>query len=1166
MQELQQYFAELERKVKVAYSIANQAREKGLDPVSRVEIPLAASLVERVTGLVSVKYPQIKDARIEKRILELEKEHGLSDPAVALTIAEEIAKEKFCKFKSQLEAIDAGIRVGLAYLTLGVVASPLEGFTHFTLKKTKNKQDYFTLFYSGPIRSAGGTAAALSVVIADYLRETLGYAKYDASEAEVRRAVTELYDFHERITNLQYLPSEQEIEAIARGLPVQIAGEPSEDKEVSNYKDLPRVETNFLRSGFCLVMAEGIAQKTPKLWKKIAALRKKGFKLSDWDFLKGVIKLQEKETSEESEERPKPSFVFIKDLVAGRPVLTHPSRAGGFRLRYGRTRCSGYSCAAIHPATQLILNSFIAIGTQLKTERPGKSAAITICDSIEGPIVKLKDSSLVKINRIEDAIKLKDKVAEIIYVGDILISYGDFYNRNHSLMPCGYNEEYWFAMLKEKLKKKEDENAINPREVNLEQAIQLSRKFGIPLHPKYTFFWSQIKKDEFAALIDWLCKAKINKNIVLPYNSDFDKAKRALELLGVEHSCEKNIVIKEETSKVLLLNLGIKGKEEAAKKLEKIKEKITGKSEEDILSFVNKLCPFKIKDKAGTFIGARMGRPEKAKLRKLTGSPHVLFPVGDEGGRFRSVQETLGKKVTREFPAYYCEKCKADTIYPTCEVCREKTKKLFYCPACSQFVDEESHKRFANEEERRKHRLQTFTKRGVNIQHYLDCAAKNLNFGKEEMPELIKGVRGTSSAEHVPENLAKGILRAQFGLHVNKDGTIRYDATELPITQFKPKEIRTSIEILKKFGYTHDICDRPLTNDNQIIELKPQDVILPSCPETLDEKADDVFVKITKFIDHLLVRFYALQPFYNVSSAEDLIGHLIVCIAPHTSAGVVGRIIGFSKAQALFASPYFHAAMRRDADGDEAAIMLLLDTLLNFSREYLPAHRGGTQDAPIILNTRIKAGEVDDMVFDIETVEHLPLELYEAAERYASPSSVKIEQIRDRIKSGHVFKDLHCTQEIDNINSGITCSAYKILATMREKVAKQMEIVEKLRAVDESDVARLIIERHFIRDIRGNLRKFSMQQFRCVKCNTKYRRLPLTGKCLKIIEGKECGGRIIFTIAEGSIKKYLEPALQLAKRYNVSPYLKQSLELTKKRIESIFGSDPDKQQELQKWM
>src|SRR3989338_8772830 len=122
-----------------------------------------------------------------------------------------------------------------------------------------------------------------------------------------------------------------------------------------------------------------------------------------------------------------------------------------------------------------------------------------------------------------------------------------------------------------------------------------------------------------------------------------------------------------------------------------------------------------------------------------------------------------------------------------------------------------------------------------------------------------------------------------------------------------------------------------------------------------------------------------------------------------------------------------------------------------------------------------------------------------------------------------------------------------------------MEIANKIRAVDEADVARLTIERHFIRDIKGNLRKFSSQQFRCVDCNEKFRRPPLVGKC------PNCNGKILFTISEGSIIKYLEPSMQLAERYNVSTYLKQSLELTKRRIEGVFGKDDDKQEGLNKW-
>ena len=357
---INEYFKELENKVKVAYAVAGEAKAKGLDPLSKVEIPLATSLAGRAAGLIGTIYPQLNNPHIINRILELEKEFGALDPAVCLKIAEEVVKERFCKFQSLEEGIDAGIRMAMAYITLGVVSSPLEGFTHFKLNKTNDGGDYIAAYFSGPIRSAGGTAAAFSIVIIDYLREILGYARYDPSEEEVKRFVTEVYDYHERITNLQYLPSEEEVEFLAKNLPIQVTGEPSEEREVSNYKDLKRIETNFIRSGPCLVLAEGLAQKAPKILKMINKLKGRGFVLSGMDFLKGFVELQQniKKNKKKTE-----SATYIQDLVAGRPVLSHPSKSGAFRLRYGRTRCSGYSALSIHPATMHILQGVVAIGT-----------------------------------------------------------------------------------------------------------------------------------------------------------------------------------------------------------------------------------------------------------------------------------------------------------------------------------------------------------------------------------------------------------------------------------------------------------------------------------------------------------------------------------------------------------------------------------------------------------------------------------------------------------------------------------------------------------------------------------------------------------------------------------------------------------------------------------
>jgi len=1141
-----EYFKMLEREVNVSYSVANDAKSKGLDPVSQVEVPQASSLAEKVVGLVSAVYPQIKNEKIVNRILELEKKYGSLDPAVALSIAEEIAREKFCKLESHHEAIEAGIRVAIAYMTLGVVSSPIEGFVELKVNKTKNGEDYFSPFYSGPIRSAGGTEAAFSLIIIDHLREIFGYSLYDPSDDEIKRGVHECYEYHERITNLQYLPTEKELDFLMKHLPIQVSGDPSEKREVYNYKDLPRVETNFIRSGFTLVMGEGIAQKAPKILKRINGLRKNGFKLSAWDWMDDFVKLQKEIKEGKKDDANSRGAVYIQDIVAGRPVFAHPSESGSFRLRYGRCRNTGYSSLGFSPATMAITKDFIAVGTQLKIEKPTKGCTAASCDSIDGPIVKLNNGSVRYVKTVNEAREIEKEVEEIIYLGDILVPYGDFLNRNYNLSKPAYVEQYWL----EEVLEKGGDSELFP---SFEKALEISRNLNVSLHPNFSYYWNQVNYDYFLNLIDWLARGKITTHLVLPYGKldkeKFANAKRCLELIGCEHEVTlENVVLNEKDSKSLLFNLGIKLKTENLERdFDKLSKNLSpGKN---VLDLINIFCELKVRDKSGTFVGARMGRPEKAKLRKLTGSPHVLFPVGSEGGRLRSVvAATEIGSVFSDFPTYYCSKCKSEGIYPVCENCQSFSKKMNYCRECDVLCEKECPK---NHE-----RLNPYRRQRLDILKYFNSAKKTLGLRLDDLPVVIKGVRETKSDDRSCENLAKGLLRAKYNLNVNKDGTIRYDISEMPITHFKPLEVGTSIEKLKELGYEKDIYGKNLSDENQILEIFPHDVILPACPDSPDQKADDVFFNISKFVDDELKYLYGNEKFFNFESKRDLPGALLGCMAPHNCAAVVGRIIGFSKVQALLASPYMHAAMRRDCDGDEAAVMLLMDLLVNFSKKFLPSHRGGTQDAPLVLNTRMRAGEVDDMIFDVDVGNKIPLELFRAAEDGKAPWEVKMEQVSGRLGGKHEFDNLMFSYDTSDINKGPRCSSYKTLPTMNDKVAEQMDLCKKIRAVDTSDVARLIIERHFIRDIKGNLRKFSQQTFRCVGCNEKYRRPPLAGKCLA------CGGKLIFTISQGSIMKYLQASLDLARNYKVSPYLLENIEIIEKDIESIFGRDKEKQTTL----
>src|SRR3989344_5703231 len=337
------YFEKMAAEVNKAYTLAAAARSRRLDPEPEVTIPLAKNMAERVVGLISVVAPQITNTKVTERISELENSYGILDWRVGLKIAEEVAQKKFCAFKTDLEALEVGIRVGFAYLTLGIVSAPLEGFTGLKIKKRKDGQEYFALQFAGPIRGAGGTAASTSVILGDYVRIQMGYAPYDPEEVEISRYTTEIHDYHERVSNLQYHPSDEELKFMIGHLPVEIDGDPTDQIEVSNYKDLPRIETNCIRGGMALVLAEGLSQKAPKVWKRLYKWGK-DFGLQ-WDWLGDFIKLKEqihaahsskKEEVAEDKKKVKPNNTYLMDLVAGRPILTHPLGTGGFRLRYGR--------------------------------------------------------------------------------------------------------------------------------------------------------------------------------------------------------------------------------------------------------------------------------------------------------------------------------------------------------------------------------------------------------------------------------------------------------------------------------------------------------------------------------------------------------------------------------------------------------------------------------------------------------------------------------------------------------------------------------------------------------------------------------------------------------------------------------------------------------------
>lgn len=1085
------YFNELERETERLYEIARKARARGLDVSTTPEIPLAKDLAERVEGLVGPE-------GIARRIKELEGDRGREE--VAFQIAAEIASQAVPDDdpEEREKLADQALRTALAILTEGVVAAPLEGIARVRIKENFDKSRYLAVYFAGPIRSAGGTAAALSVLIADYIRLAVGLDRYKPVEREIERYVEEVELYESEVTNLQYSPKPDEVRLAASKIPVEVTGEPTDKVEVS-HRDLERVETNNIRGGALLAMVEGVIQKAPKVLKYAKQL-----KLEGWDWLEKFSKAPKKGEGEEKVV-VKADSKYVEDIIGGRPVLAYPSEKGAFRLRYGRARNTGLAAMGVHPATMELLQ-FLAVGTQMKIERPGKGNCVVPVDTIDGPVVKLRNGDVIRIEDAETASRVRSEVEEILFLGDMLVAFGEFLRNNHVLMPAGWCEEWWMQTILSSPKYPGDDplnlsyyrTRWNELEVSAGDAFRISEEYDVPLHPRYTYFYHDVTVRELNMLREWLNTSQLEDELVLELRPE----KRILEILGVPHRVKD--------SRVVI------GYDDAHALIKTLRKPLEDSS--DTVEALNRVSPVRIMKKAPTYIGTRVGRPEKTKERKMRPAPHVLFPIGKYGGSRRNIPDAAKKgSITVEIGRATCPSCRVSSMQSICPSCGSRT-----------VIGEPG-------------------KRNINLAALLKRAAENVSVRKLDE---IKGVEGMISAEKFPEPLEKGILRAKNDVYTFKDATIRHDSTDLPLTHFTPREVGVSVERLRELGYTRDCYGDELEDEDQILELRVQDVVI-------SEDCADYLVRVANFVDDLLERFYDLERFYNVKTREDLVGHLIAGLAPHTSAAVLGRIIGFTGASACYAHPYFHSAKRRNCDSDEDSVMLLLDALLNFSKSYLPSSRGGSMDAPLVLSTRIDPEEIDDESHNIDAMDMIPLEVYERSFDHPRPSEVLdvIDNVEKRLGKPEQYTGLMFSHNTSRIDEGPKVCLYKLLPTMKEKVESQITLAEKIRAVDQRSVVEGVLMSHFLPDMMGNIRAFSRQKVRCTKCNRKYRRIPLSGEC-------RCGGNLVLTVSKGSVIKYLEISKELASRYPIDPYLMQRIEILEYGVNSLFESDRSKQSSL----
>ena len=1120
------YVETMENQLKELYAISDSARSKGLDPALKTECIIAQDIADLVEGLVGPKGVALS---IRDWSTKMPREE------IAFKVAEEITVGKFGQMVPE-RAAEQAIRTALAIFTEGLTAAPIQGIAQVKIKTNADRTRYLAIYFAGPIRSAGGTDQALTLVVGDYVRCQLNLDKYKPTEEEISRFIEELRLYERSVGRFQYHIPDEELRKALNLIPVECTGTESDPVEVSSYRNLERVETNRVRGGALRVVNDGIVGRAQKVY---VIIDKLGFQ--GWEWLKNFKKKSEKK-----------SGGFMDDVIAGRPIFAFPSTRGGFRLRYGRSRNTGLSAVGIHPATMLVVERFLAAGTQMRLELPGKGGVTMPVDSIEQPVVLLKDNSVVKVS-LENFAEVKGKIQKILFLGDMLIDFGDFLYCNKALPPSGYVEEWWAKDLQIAILEKYGSDypkvaqatnlplekierfVLDPfaNKPTVKEAVALSSFLGIPLAPNCTLFWGNLSNLQDVDLLrQWFtaCEVEMEDGVASKIVGEAsDAAINSLRKIFAQHKIVGGkIMLVGEDAAALAFSLGY-GKTQAGQA-------------NSTLELLSLLSGVQIKDKAPTYVGGRMGRPEKAKHREMKPLVHVLFPVGLKGGSHRDLMEASRQgPVFVELAKRKCPTCKSYTLKVRCPACECETFPEKICPRCSRTVKDAGCPTCKTEGI-------LYQRQPINFKELIDNASNILGY---PAPKMLRGVKGLTNLDKTPETIEKGILRAKHGLSVYKDGTIRFDATNAPLTHITPVEVGVSIEKMNQMGYLADTNGVPLTDPDQICELKIQDVVIPW-------RAAEYFVQIAAFIDDLLTRVYRQPPFYNVKKAEDMVGHLLFGLAPHTCACILGRVVGFTDRNVIYAHPVWHSAKRRDCDGDEDTIMLALDTLINFSRVYLPAQIGGIMDAPILLIPFVNTKEVQRQAHDFDVSATYPLEFYKKTleKNDARPTSDIMDVISHRLGTEAQFEGFQYTTPCSSINLGNANSSYKEFKSMIDKLHMQLELGEKIDAVDARRVALKVLNTHFMRDIAGNMRAFSTQGFRCKSCNKKFRRLPLKGKC------PFCGGKLTLTVYRGGIEKYLVAAQELVDKYGLPKYYTQRMDLIKEEIATMFDNKKPKQAKL----
>jgi len=1000
--------------------VANKARSKGLDPKKEIETKLVNNSRDLLEELFN-----IGDT---KKIANEIQETGTFS---AFVITRNFIKGKYGLYVQSEETINNILKLALTVLTNGCDVK-ITNLLSIAIKEDDKKGKYFDVIINESYKLISAYKIFIALLLTEEIRQAYNYERRpDQKATEIIDALEKNKHLSNRSSN--YVKNTELIINIIEKLSFNILFR-------SNRLD---VNTESTYSDYYLSNLVKFINKVfvNRIKENINIIDK--LKLNSWVWIKDLLNYHD---------NPHNSRYNI--------LVCNPSK-GGFELRIGEAPNTFRNFVGVHPTVFEIFSDFMYEGCDaiitIGNRQLGICKLVSV-SSLTPPLVKLTSGNTKKLNSVLLTRQVKQNIQKILSLGEILIPASIVPMYIMKNLTESYNDQLWLIKVLQEIhlnQTSENKKLISlPVKLigkdllfgfDIKDVVNISEQLRIPLHNSMNLDWSTISPNELNTLYEQVMSPLFKNEHIIP--SDFWTI---LDKLGVEYDfTNKGVAISEKQAYLL------------SKILKKRPEMNENKS---IYTLLSESSGIEIAPKI--YVGLSI--PLSLKNKKAENEYHGILPAiqTDVSGKNYDILSLckFNRKINSSI--YFCEACSKFVPYRVCPLCNNEAVQVFYCEQC----------RKVNKYER----CST-----------CDSVTKDIGLVDYDWGELLlQATSNTHTQPYAPliglssettftsvERLEKAILRQKHNIKVSIDGVTKFYISNLPLKFFRPNQISVDKDVLLGLGYQQDIFGNVLTSNEQILSLKQQDVII-------SYKLADRLRRVADFIDDMLTSLYHQEPFFQIKTIEDLVGHLIVGIPKDNECGIIGRIVGFTHADTCFSNIGWHTSSRGINRKNEYAIMLLLDVLINFSKQFI---NGKTPYMnPLFLQLRTNL----DLTKENNSLSNLSFkDIIEVVN-----NSTKIEKSIDselNILCSETYGITNLWQETpDNIQT-LRSKNEKNLINLAQT---QLLLINKSINLAQNTIIHTI-ENYLLPLLKKQIREFGTT-YRCQYCNKKYRRPPIKGSCI----------------------------------------------------------------------